>query len=642
MGKSKGGKQSALKQLRSALSNAGITGPTSSSRKVHKKNKGSKPANDRGHKLQAIQAAFNPFEMKIDKTKFDVLGLKRKTQVNVSVARQRALEKRKNTLGQELAKRNRVGGISDRRIGENDPTMDPEEKMIRRFALERQRRSAHAGGGGSGKRSSMFSLEENSDIEGEITSLTHFGRSIDEINEFGEGEAAEAFEVTAEHFGAAGLAEAEADGEGPARKKTKAEVMMEVIAKSKQHKYERQLAKEEDDGLRRELDDDFESVRALLFASAGDAKPMQKAAAAAEGDADSASNNVDKSYDAHVREMVYEQRARPQNRLKTEEELAREEVQRLERAERHRQRRMDGIPSDTEPESDSDGDELAAYKAKQKRFPVADDLGDDFAKAQSDSEDNGEDVELGGGLAAAASQSGGDDDSGVSDDGSDASDDGSDVSDDGAEDEEEEPCAVPAKKTGATASSAASKEDAEMPYTFDAPSDYDAWVSLVGKYSLEQQLVAIRRLRTLYHIRLAPQNKQKLGDLAIILVDYIAVLAEQDPPISASVVDEIVKHIGELAPIDADRFGEHCRLQVIEIQKRIADAIKGSGGSSQAAAALAASDIALMRVFVAVFSASDRFHSVITPILLAIGQYLSQFAFATPASIAGALVLVGT
>ncbi|KAJ2401079.1 nucleolar complex protein 14, partial [Coemansia sp. RSA 2559] len=575
--------------------------------------------------------------MKIDKTKFDVLGLKRKTQVNVSVARQRALEKRKNTLGQELAKRNRVGGISDRRIGENDPTMDPEEKMVRRFALERQRRSTHAGGSGSGKRSSMFNLEENSDIEGEITSLTHFGRSIDEINEFGEGEAGEAFEVTAEHFGAAGLAEAEADGEGPARKKTKAEVMMEVIAKSKQHKYERQMAKEEDDGLRRELDDDFESVRALLFASSGDAKPMQKAAAAAEGEDDAASNNADKSYDAHVREMVYEQRARPQNRLKTEEELARQEVERLERAERHRQRRMDGIPSDTEPESDSDGDEMAAYKAKQKRFPVADDLGDDFAKARSDSEDNSEDVDLGGGLAAAASQSGSDDDSGVSDD-------GSDVSDDGEEDEEEEPCAVPAKKTKATASSTASKEDAEMPYTFDAPSDYDAWVSLVGKYSLEQQLVVIRRLRTLYHIRLAPQNKQKLGDLAIILVDYIAVLAEQDPPIKASVVDEIVKHVGELAPIDADRFGEHCRLQVIEIQKRIADAIKGSGGSSQAAAAaaLAASDIALMRVFVAVFSASDRFHSVITPMLVAIGQYLSQFAFATPASIAGALVLVGT
>ncbi|KAJ1662722.1 nucleolar complex protein 14 [Coemansia sp. RSA 1813] len=614
MGKSKGAKQSALKQLRSALSKAGITGPTTSS-KVRKQKK-SKAPNDRGHKLQAIQAAFNPFEMKIDKTKFDVLGLKRKTQVNIAVARQRALEKRKNTLGQELTKRNRVGGISDRRIGENDPTMNPEEKMIRRFALERQRRSTTKG-------SSVFNLEDTSDVEGEITSLTHFGRSIDEINEFGENNEEEALEmdnaVTAEHFGGTGLAEE--DGE-PARKKTKAEVMMEVIAKSKQHKYERQMAKEEDDGIRRELDNDFESVRALLFASGGDEKPMQKAVA--EDIKDSA--KVDKSYDAHVREMVFEQRARPQNRLKTEEEAAREEMERLERAERHRQRRMDGVPSDTEPESDGEEDELAAYKAKQKRLPVADDLGDDFARAGSDDGEEGSGVDLGGGLEAAQSES---------EEGDKSSDEDDSDSDSGAKDEASAR-AAPAKRTTTTTSNA-SKKDTELPFTFEAPSDYDAWVELAGEYSLEQQLVVIRRLRALYHIRLAPQNKQKLGDLAIILVDYVAVLAQQDPPVPSPVVDEIVKHIGELAPIDADRFGEHCRMQVIEIHQRIINSIKTSSREE----ALSASDIALMRVFVAVFSASDRYHSVVTPMLIAIGQYLSQFTFATPASIAGALVLVG-
>ncbi|KAJ2753140.1 nucleolar complex protein 14, partial [Coemansia sp. BCRC 34490] len=178
-----GNKKSALKQLRSALSKAGITGPAgASSSKIRKKQKsgGSKkvPASsDRGKKLQAIQAAFNPFEMKINKTKFNVLGLKQKTQVNVAVARQRALEKRKSTLGKELAAQNRVGGISDRRIGENDPTMNPEEKMVRRFALERQKRARRTGGGDS-----IYNLEDGSDVEGEITMLTHFGQSIAEID----------------------------------------------------------------------------------------------------------------------------------------------------------------------------------------------------------------------------------------------------------------------------------------------------------------------------------------------------------------------------------------------------------------------------------------------------------------------------
>ena len=43
----------------------------------------------------------------------------------------------------------------------------------------------------------------------------------------------------------------------PERKKSKAEVMKEVMAKSKLHKYERQQAKEDDEELREELDKDL-------------------------------------------------------------------------------------------------------------------------------------------------------------------------------------------------------------------------------------------------------------------------------------------------------------------------------------------------------------------------------------------------
>ncbi|KAJ2521188.1 nucleolar complex protein 14 [Coemansia sp. RSA 1939] len=660
-----GNKKSALKQLRSALSKAGITGPAgASSSKIRKKQKSGSlkkvPASsDRGKKLQAIQAAFNPFEMKINKTKFNVLGLKQKTQVNVAVARQRALEKRKNTLGKELAAQNRVGGISDRRIGENDPTMNPEEKMVRRFALERQKRARRTGGGGG---DSIYNLEDGSDVEGEITMLTHFGQSIAEIDEFGgdddndddaaaaargEGSDHEEQDITAEHFGRLGMAAGADESEGPERKKTKAEVMMEVIAKSKQHKYERQMAKEEDDGIRRELDDDFESVRALLFASPEAAyddsinsKPMMKAAAGEDGKAGA----DEYAYDAHVREMAFERRARPQNRLKTEEELAREERERLERAERHRLRRMEGIPSDSENDSDSDdGDGLAAYKSKQRRAPVADDLGDNFAKAEDDSENEGEDdnVDLGDGLRGAQSQSDDDEEDEEDEEEDESESDLDSDSEDGSAEssgQDAKPSAAPAKKKAQGVASSSSKSGAEIPFTFDAPADYDAWVALAGEYSLEQQLVVIRRLRALYHIKLAPQNKQKLGDLALILVEYLAVLAEQNPPVPATVVDEVVKHIGELAAIDAGRFGEHCRQRVIEMHQRISDIIRADDAIDSV---IPASDIALMRVFVAVFSASDRFHPVVTPMLIAIGQYLSHFTFATRRSVAGALVLVG-
>ena len=38
----------------------------------------------------------------------------------------------------ERLRRNRTGGVVDRRFGENDPDMDPEEKMLERLAREKQ------------------------------------------------------------------------------------------------------------------------------------------------------------------------------------------------------------------------------------------------------------------------------------------------------------------------------------------------------------------------------------------------------------------------------------------------------------------------------------------------------------------------
>ncbi|KAJ1723945.1 nucleolar complex protein 14 [Coemansia erecta] len=648
----KGQKQSALKKLRTALSSAGLTGPKAQVSKKDKKRGVRKATNiktaERRHKLRQIQTALNPFEMKVNRKKLDVLGLKRKDdEVNVAVARQRALEKRKTTIGEERRSRHRLGGVVDRRIGENDPAMDPEEKMLKRFTAERQKRGA-----------SMFNIED-SDVEGEITALTHYGQAIDDLDDLdlnGSDDDDEdkgvisARDVDAAHFG--GFEEASGETDGSGRKKTKAEVMQELIAKSKRHKQERQLAKEQDDDLRRELDGDFEDVRALLFAD-NDDKPMMKAAdAGAIGDTAASS---DRAYDAVVRELVFEQRARPQDRLKTEEEQARDEMERLERAERHRRRRMDGLDSATEAESDAESDaEMRAYKTESRRRPVADDLGDDFAPAGADDEDEGgaARVSLGTGLQAAESE---DEDEDEEDESGDEEDSGDEDDDDEEESEneeggnEEDQALFKTRVSRASASASASSAD-ELPYTFAAPADYDAWVELVGSYSLDQQMIVIRRLRTLYHIRLSPQNKQKLSDLCLILTEHLAVLAEQDPPVPGSIIDELVKHIGELASVDSERFGEHCRQTVVDCHRRIQQAIRASGATdttdtanpaSSATLGLRASDVALMRMFASVFSASDRYHPVVTPMLTAICQYLGQHTFATLRDIATGLLLVG-
>lgn len=66
-----------------------------------------------------------------------------------------------------MAERGRVGGIVDRRFGENDPTMAPEERMLERFTREKQRAS----------RGTAFDLEDEDE-------LTHYGQSLSKLDDF--------------------------------------------------------------------------------------------------------------------------------------------------------------------------------------------------------------------------------------------------------------------------------------------------------------------------------------------------------------------------------------------------------------------------------------------------------------------------
>src|SRR3569833_3841335 len=65
----------------------------------------------------------------------------------------------------EMQRRNKVGGILDRRFGEDDPDMTPEEKALQRFAIEKQR---------SHKKNSLFDLEDDEEDGG----FTHLGRKL--------------------------------------------------------------------------------------------------------------------------------------------------------------------------------------------------------------------------------------------------------------------------------------------------------------------------------------------------------------------------------------------------------------------------------------------------------------------------------
>ncbi|CAI4216573.1 unnamed protein product [Parascedosporium putredinis] len=125
----------------------------------------------RSEALGEIRDQFNPFQFKHNPRgpKFQVTTLQSPNDKGIKgrpgVSKALGEERRRETLLVEMQKRNKVGGILDRRFGENDPTMAPEDKMLERFAREKQR--LH-------KKSSLFDLEEDTPSFG----LTHNGQAL--------------------------------------------------------------------------------------------------------------------------------------------------------------------------------------------------------------------------------------------------------------------------------------------------------------------------------------------------------------------------------------------------------------------------------------------------------------------------------
>lgn len=79
------------------------------------------------------------------------------------------MPQRRKSLLKEYELKNRAGAIIDRRFGENDASMTPEERMLERFTKERQRAA----------KGSAFNLEDEDD-------LTHYGQSLSKMDDFEE------------------------------------------------------------------------------------------------------------------------------------------------------------------------------------------------------------------------------------------------------------------------------------------------------------------------------------------------------------------------------------------------------------------------------------------------------------------------
>ncbi|NXS16430.1 NOP14 protein, partial [Mystacornis crossleyi] len=301
----------------------------------------------------------NPFEVKVNRQKFDILGRKTKNDVGLpGVSRSKAIKKRNQTLLKEYKEREKTNVFKDKRFGEYNTKITPEEKMIRRFALERQQNY--------GKKN-IYNLNEDEE-------LTHYGQSLAEIEKLNdivdsdsdteEGGALSA-EFTAAHFGGGGgllrkKVSSEQQGEEEEKPKSRKELIEEMIAKSKQEKQERQTRRESALELTEKLDKDWKEIQTLIARKTPKSEKKDKEVEKPKPD----------EYDMIVRELGFEMKAKPSERLKTEEELAKEEQARLQKLEADRLRRMRGI------------DEQA--NKKRPSHMSADDLADGFILDKDD------------------------------------------------------------------------------------------------------------------------------------------------------------------------------------------------------------------------------------------------------------------
>lgn len=292
-------------------------------------------------RTQNSKKQLNPFEVHINRDKQNVLGRKNKNDRGLpGVSRAKAINKRKQSLLQEYKLKNKDNVFLDKRIGEKNFDMSTEDKAMARFAMERMKMH---------KKKNIFNLNDD-----EV--LTHRGQTLEEIEKFDDPKSDDEFSddenvtgrldknfVEEAHFGGGVLSK-------PDSALSRKDLIDQLIIESKKRKAEKQKIREQTIDLTEKLDSEWKDLLPIMSTSKKSAED------------DSQTVKAD-AYDISVRQLIFEARGNPSEKLKSEEEIVEEEKEKLEKLEADRLARMKGFVSDT---------------SNQYRHKSADDLDDGF------------------------------------------------------------------------------------------------------------------------------------------------------------------------------------------------------------------------------------------------------------------------
>ncbi|KAJ0094969.1 hypothetical protein Patl1_16643 [Pistacia atlantica] len=405
-------------------------------------NKKSKKKKNAGPKSVAMKNkasnAKNPFETIWSRRKFDILGKKRKgEEVRIGLSRSLAIQKRTKTLLKEYEQSGKSSVFVDKRIGERKDELGEFDKAIMRSQRQRQLKLS---------KKNKYNLSDEEEDELEISGFGPFSErddfedemiSDDDNDDDGDGENKKSSNVLKQlnsHNNTHDPVEREFNGRRGKyhfqscslslqfligwymnldidtkemifllqKHKSKKEIMEEVILKSKYFKVAQKAKhKEENEQLMEELDKNFSSlVQSQVLLSMTEPSKMNALKALVSKDIpnehakldgqkiDTLNQEQPDSYDKLVKEMALDMRARPSDRTKTDEEIAQEERERLERLEvsctalkltsqfqEERRKRM--LATDDTSDEDNEADEKLS--AQRPKSMSGDDLGDSFS-----------------------------------------------------------------------------------------------------------------------------------------------------------------------------------------------------------------------------------------------------------------------
>ena len=329
------------------------------------------------------------------KEKFSVLNRKVKgASRDMTQSSSRTATARKPLIT-EYRDRNKRNAFKDGRFGENDESMEHDEKMMKRFTQQKLNESR----AGKKKKPNMFNLDESTASK---ATFTHGGKVItsdytpgkDDHLTFDDAEddpfnALDKVE-TEMHFGGGRASKADANPYGPTKSsslgdqyRSRKTELDDVIKQSKLHRAEKAQEKEEQKEVFTGVDEAFDDLRNLLEfrdkKADNQAERQRQKEVAKKITVAKDLDSDDDDWDYHTRVFNFEARAKATDRTKSAEEIAKEEREKLEEQESRRLKRMNG---------DFDDDDLDDVDPKKKKKISARRTGDELSDSEEEENDD--------------------------------------------------------------------------------------------------------------------------------------------------------------------------------------------------------------------------------------------------------------